>query len=131
MSDIVLETKVHRLERPWVNALYAEFGCVAAIHARLLTSSTQVHTFFLTYSSAKDLEPMAAPRQHFPAQIETLVPANSCLAFSACSGLVTKNVFDGLGWYPKLGPAEHRASHHTRKSAHDPAPDASSAYHTS
>ena len=52
---------------------------------------------------------MAAPRQRFPAQIETLVPANSCLAFSACSGLVTKNVFKGLGWYPKLGPAEHRA----------------------
>ena len=85
MSDIVLETKVHRLERPWVNALYAECGCVAARH---LTSSTQVHTLFLTYSSVKDLEPMAAPRQHFPAQIETLVPANSYLAFSARSGVM-------------------------------------------
>ena len=91
-----------------MNALYAECGCVAAILARLLTSSTQVHTLFLTYSSVKDLEPMAAPRQRLPAQIETSVPANNCLAFSACSGLVTKNVFEGFGWYPKLGPAEHR-----------------------
>ena len=56
MSDIVLERKVHRLERPWVNALYAECGCMAAINARHLTSSTQVHTLFLTYFSVKDLD---------------------------------------------------------------------------
>ena len=41
------------------------------------------------------------------------------LAFSACSGLVTSKVFKV--WYPKPGPAEHRAS------AYDPVPDA---YHT-
>ena len=98
MSDIVLETKVHRLERPWVNELYVECGCVAAIHDRHLASSTQVRTLFLT--------------------------------FSACSGLVTNYYFEGLGWHRKLGPAEHRASHNTHKSAYDHAPDASSAYHT-
>lgn len=46
ISDIVLETKAHWLERPWMNAQYAEYGCVAAISTRQLTSSTQGHTLF-------------------------------------------------------------------------------------
>ena len=79
----VLETKVHRLERPWVNALYAECGECG--------SNTCPGAYFIfDILVSEGFRANGHPKTTLSS---TLVPANSCLALSACSGLVTKNAF--------------------------------------
>ena len=69
----------------------AACGWEIATWAYLLISFVQVSTLLRTYSSVKDLEPMAAPRCRFPwSVICTSVSVNSCLALVSCSCFTTR-----------------------------------------
>ena len=87
-----------------MNALYAECGCVAAISNTCQTLNfLNPGAYFVSdiLFSKGFIEPMAAPKTTLSSTNRN-IGASKCLAFSACSDLVTTNVFEGLGCYPKL-----------------------------
>ena len=97
IPSVVLIKYIHFELKPWVKALYAACGWLAATKLNFVTSFTHPFTVFIIWASLNELTPIGDPKYFWPAVvIFSPVSLKISFACSNSSSLTTRLEIGGI-----------------------------------